>query len=91
MKEQRNKYVKLEEENKDLKLSLQKVSAQQSFQSGIASGLQSMESSLKSNMSGWEEIKIRPEQQSESEIENNSSQDFELRLPKKVDKKIPKK
>ena len=57
MKEQRNRYSKLEEENKDLKLSLKKVSAHQSFQSGtggdIVNGLQSMESSIKSNMSGY--------------------------------------
>lgn len=59
MKEQRNKYTKLEEENKGLKITLQRVSAQQSFQSGAASGLQSMESSIKSNMSGWEEIKMK--------------------------------
>ena len=70
MKEQRNRYSKLEEENKDLKLSLKKVSAHQSFQSGtggdIVNGLQSMESSIKSNMSGWEEIKVRPGENSES-------------------------
>lgn len=49
MKIERSRNRKLEEENKDLKVTLQKVTA-----SVVNSGLQSMESSVRSNMDGWE-------------------------------------